>query len=513
MLNTACPEDWDMLAIQEPYLNHLGNTKASSHWRVVYPRDHCCNGSSCSRSVILINANISTDTYLILPVCSMDITAICLMGNFENLAVFNVYNNCTHNKALTALSSFLSSSLHTFYSPATDHMVWMGDFNRHHPLWELPDNHHLNSSEDNIWPLLKLLKDHDMDLALPLEMPTLQTTAGWWTRPDNVWRMLGEFDPLISCTVSPSLCPPITDHLPIVMELELPLHRAMLPPSRDFRLANWDKFNKVLTEKLTLCSPAKLIATEAEFKGKVNNLMAIILEVSNTDEIVLMKMPCPFSKHWWNKDLERLKAQRRHANNLAYRFWDIEDHLARAKAACLSKDMADCIKRSREEHWTNWLEEIDAWQIYITNKYAIWEPLDLSCNRVPKLKTMTQGVPELAVNNANKAGILAESFFPLPPQSTSTPPTTYPKPLLGIKFFTHMRIHATIRKLPPFKAPGPDRVPNVVLKRCSNTLVDHLHYIFRAVMELEVYHKEWLVSTMLVLCKPGRPAYNVAKAY
>ncbi|KNZ74021.1 hypothetical protein J132_08675 [Termitomyces sp. J132] len=48
MLNTACPEDWDMLAIQEPYLDHLGNTKASSYWRVVYPRDHCHDRSSRS---------------------------------------------------------------------------------------------------------------------------------------------------------------------------------------------------------------------------------------------------------------------------------------------------------------------------------------------------------------------------------------------------------------------------------------------------------------------------------
>ncbi|KAG5335227.1 hypothetical protein C0989_001788, partial [Termitomyces sp. Mn162] len=148
-----------------------------------------------------------------------------------------------------------------------------------------------------------------MDLALPLEMPTLQTTAGWWTCPDNIWRTLGKFDPLISCTVSPSLHPPITDYLPIVTELELPLPRAMSPPLRDFCLANWNKFNKVLAEKLALCSPAKLIAKEAEFKGKVNDLMAIILEVSNTDKIVPMKMPCPFSKHLWNKDLERLKAQ------------------------------------------------------------------------------------------------------------------------------------------------------------------------------------------------------------
>ncbi|KIM57559.1 hypothetical protein SCLCIDRAFT_55971, partial [Scleroderma citrinum Foug A] len=37
LLNGPISDEWDILALQEPALNTLGNTRASTHWRVVYP--------------------------------------------------------------------------------------------------------------------------------------------------------------------------------------------------------------------------------------------------------------------------------------------------------------------------------------------------------------------------------------------------------------------------------------------------------------------------------------------
>ena len=46
-----------------------------------------------------------------------------------------------------------------------------------------------------------------------------------------------------------------------------------------------------------------------------------------------------------------------------------------------------------------------------------------------------------------------------------------------------------------------------------DTLINHLFYIFQAALELNVYHDQWLLSSTLVLCKPSKPTYNIAKAY
>lgn len=186
LLNTARPEDWDVLALQEPFLDKIGNTKASPFWTVRYPSTHHRDGSARSHSVLLINANIATDTYTLLDIPSPDITAVRFDGQSGHLSLFNVYNDCTHNDSLISLRTYLSSSLHLALPSPNDHMLWLGDFNRHHPLWESDGNRHLNSSENDIRPLLSLLSDYDMELALPPGIHTLQTAADNWTRPDNV---------------------------------------------------------------------------------------------------------------------------------------------------------------------------------------------------------------------------------------------------------------------------------------------------------------------------------------
>ncbi|KAG5724052.1 hypothetical protein E4T56_gene4497 [Termitomyces sp. T112] len=333
-----------------------------------------------------------------------------------------MYNNCMHNEVLVSLSSFLSSSLHLACPSPEDHMIWLGDFNWHHPLWELPCNWHLNSLREFIQPLLDLLADHAMELALPLGISTLQTTADSWTRLDNVWKMHSDTDPIISCDVDASLWPSLADHLLVITKVELPVLRSSALPSRDFHLANWEAFNNALKECLTAHSPAQLILTEDEFHTKVNDLTEIIQEVIATDDVI---------------------------------------------------------------------------------------PLYFACDQVPDLKVEVNGMPTIASSNAEKATALAESFFPPPPLSTPIPHSAYPKPLADTPYFTREHIASAIGGLPPLKAPGPDSIPNIVLKRCAKALLDYLYFIF----ELNVYYLSWLESTTLVLHKPGKPVYNVAKAY
>ncbi|KAG5736093.1 hypothetical protein E4T56_gene6291 [Termitomyces sp. T112] len=473
ILAAARPKEWDVLAIQEPYLDFLGNTRASSYWRVLYPSDHRKDGSTRSRSVLLINTNISTDAFTQLTIHSTDITAVCFAGKFSFLSLFNIYNDCKHNEVLTTLSSFLSSSAHIACPSASDCMLWLGDFNCHHPLWEPVDNHHLNSPKDFIQPLLDMLTAYNMELALPPGIPMLQTASNRWTRPDNVWRSHTDVDPIISCNIVPSLCPTRADHLPIVTEVELPVQRTSSPPSKDFHSVDWTAFNEALTEHLSTCSLALPILTEEAFDTK---------------------------------------AQRRQADNLAYTFRDIPDHPAKAEAARLFREMADAIQSAKESHWKEWLENIDAQQIYTANKYVVRDPSNFSCDRVPSLKTSVDGTPSMATTNAAKAEALAESFFP-PPPSPSVPLSAYLRPLPASPGLSRDCILVAIGNLLPFKAPGPDRIPNIVLKQCADALVNHLFFIFAAVFKLRVYRPSWLESTTLVLRKPGKPAYNVAKAY
>ena len=83
----------------------------------------------------------------------------------------------------------------------------------------------------------------------------------------------------------------------------------------------------------------------------------------------------------------------------------------------------------------------------------------------------------------------------------------------GINFFTRKRIRQVAATLKPHKAPGMDGIPNVILIKSMDVLIEHLFFIYRAVFELNVYHNRWLTSTTLVLRKPGKLAYDIPNAY
>jgi hypothetical protein len=319
-------------------------------------------------------------------------------------------------------------------------------------------------------------------------------------------------NPVITCNIDPSRRPPRADHLPIISILELPVARSSAPPLRNFREADFDKLNEALDARLKRDSPAIPINTKEEFHAKVNTLIEIIQQT--VAELVPETKPCPYTKRWWTKELSDLKNAKNRLSNKAHKFRDIIDHPDKVKHKAAVNTFAETLEKTVKSHWVDWLENVSTRDIYIANKYVTSEPSDYSSARVPSLKTSLNGIPTTAATNTEKAAALAQSFFPPPPLTSSVPAdTVYPPPLPGIKLFSRRRIKRAVRLLKPHKAPGPDGIPNVILTKCIDVLIDHLYYIFKAVLELDVYHERWLQSITLVLRKIGKTSYDVAKSY
>ena len=72
--------------------------------------------------------------------------------------------------------------------------------------------------------------------------------------------------------------PPMADHLPIVMELSLPLPRAPEVQVLDFRQADWPKVNADLAQRLEEMSPTVHISTKEEFLIEVDEVVHITKE-------------------------------------------------------------------------------------------------------------------------------------------------------------------------------------------------------------------------------------------
>ncbi|KAF8580412.1 hypothetical protein K439DRAFT_1357007, partial [Ramaria rubella] len=87
---------YDIIAIQEPYIDFLGCTHAGLQWSPVYPPGHR-DFPKLTRSVLFVNTAISTNSWTQLPVNCPDITAIQITCGDCNIHIYNIYNDCTHS--------------------------------------------------------------------------------------------------------------------------------------------------------------------------------------------------------------------------------------------------------------------------------------------------------------------------------------------------------------------------------------------------------------------------------
>ena len=61
LINSPIHNSWDLILLQEPYIDALGNTKANHNWHILYPMSHLTNNSpKCS--VILVNVLLDMNT-------------------------------------------------------------------------------------------------------------------------------------------------------------------------------------------------------------------------------------------------------------------------------------------------------------------------------------------------------------------------------------------------------------------------------------------------------------------
>ena len=231
LINSKAHEHHDIILLQEPYINALGKVSASSKWRVVYPSSHLSLPDKI-RAVILINANLSTNTWHQVDITdSNDIAAVQIEGPFGTVTIINIYNDLDHSRTLVRADLALSAihdSISVLPQPHDHYLVWAGDFNRQHPRWDEERNHQLFTARalDNAQLLIDILDEHNLDMALPKDVPTLEhMRTKNWTRPDNVFCSPNAIDVLIKCMTVPEQRGAGTDHVPVDTVLGLPVTR------------------------------------------------------------------------------------------------------------------------------------------------------------------------------------------------------------------------------------------------------------------------------------------------
>ncbi|KAG2051751.1 DNase I-like protein [Suillus hirtellus] len=235
----SAARDWDIIAIQEPTIDTKGNTRATPDWHVVYPMHRYTQAN-----------------WRQLPFPSADVVIIQFTGPFGKLTILNIYNDGDKQDTPPTLHRYLESNICTIQPTHDDHVLWLGDFNCHHVLWEEERNRHLcepRQAQANAQAWIELMADYGMCQALVKDKPTLQSTrTGNWTQPDNVFCTEHTLEAFTICDTAPRLCPPKMDHIPILSTLDLDIPQATTTINYNYQDVDWEKFNSLLRTRILL---------------------------------------------------------------------------------------------------------------------------------------------------------------------------------------------------------------------------------------------------------------------
>jgi ribonuclease HI/endonuclease/exonuclease/phosphatase family metal-dependent hydrolase len=519
IINEEVSQKYDVMLIQEPYTTKFNAIRTPTNFRAVYPIDRFQNEDQI-RSVIWVNKRLDTNDWIILDIPGTnDITAIQLKGPYGKLTIFNVYNDCTHSRNEIALGNYLRRYANIITRYENHHMVWAGDFNRHHPLWDDDEDVHLFTRQAlrDAEGLIGLLADYEMQMVLPKGIPTLRhMRTKKYSRPDNVFSTPGLQDFVVKCEVDAALKPTSTDHFPVLTHIQLPQERINTPPSFNFRETDWDEFRRKLKPRLRR-SPDKPVITNAEQLNKAVESLTQALQ-ETIQEVVKRSRPRPDSKRWWNGDLIKRRQALYRLRADSYRFRALANHPSHRELRTESNRYGEAIIQAKRGHWTSYLEEMTANEIWTANKY-IKEPVGDGGNpRIPTLKVKNAAGAEISISsNEEKAETFVKIFFPPPPPAVAGHEDfedfEYPIPLPDPPQITLEQLLKHVHKPSPYKAHGPDDIPNIVLQQCASLIQERLIRIFQAILNLDLYYDPWREFTTVVLRKPSKPSYTVPKAY
>ena len=117
--------------------------------------------------------------------------------------------------------------------------------------------------------------------------------------------------------------------------------------------------------------------------------------------------------------------------------------------------------------------------------------------------------------DGGKARILANHFFPQPRTANladiqhAQPPTQF---YMDTRI-TREDILYALKRVPSNKAPGPDQIPNLLLKECREILAPFLAIFFSSCLRQAYHPLPFKHSTTVVIRKPQKPDYTKPAAY
>ena len=491
ILNDPTSSKYAILMLQEQYFSPYTNSSLTHHsWTLVESKRLENNPP---RAAIYINKNIlPAHSYepIAMEIPDMVAMAIRLAQEQCPTLVLNVYNtkNTTH---LRNLQTYLRKHLHdNIYNG----IIVAGDFNLHHPLWN-PPNYHVHDPEAEIF--INTMAQAGLKPMLPAGTITFPRAK---TAIDLVWGNEYIERRIIKCRIAGS-CDHGSDHYPVetIVNLQPCPYGPEAQQPYNYKKTDWKAFQAKLESylpTLTGCDEPTAESVDKLARDISGAVRRAIMETTPRADI------CPFSKRWWKPGLASLRKRAERAWKKFSKSGLQEDEEKWKEYRCAYHQKIDECKR------TTWQKFVDD-----ANEHSIWK-VNSYLNSLPT-NTYIPTVEGAAATNRQKTDTLSKTFFPPPAPADlkDISEATYPNPIPTNFNVTTAQVKRAIDKLAPNKAPGPDEIPNHILKRFFPSLQDHILVLAQQSMTIGHFPQPFRETITLVLRKPNKPNYMKPNAY
>jgi Endonuclease-reverse transcriptase len=353
----------------------------------------------------------------------------------------------------------------------------IGDFNLHHPLWGGLASPSQHAAADL---LLDIARNHSLELATP------QGTITWRSRGltstiDLAFVSENLSHNIVKCRPRNDIAQS-SDHVPI--ELTINIHTQPFAPERK---RCWKKLDP---EKLqTLLQEASVPHSILENNTQIDTR---IIEVTRAvtkaiEDSVPWATPSKQAKDFWSSEcVEMVKRTR----TLFYEKLRTGTRSSKQRHKEARKEKVRVIRKHRQKQFRKQIAKstnlaIGAWKLakWARNRSQIpRQPPQLPQLIVKSKDSHGQEIRQEANTLTEKFAALKSQFFPSLPNTDISDIDffTYPEPIEFDPLITDVDIATSLRWVSNDKAPGPDEIPNRILKTVPDWFIYKLNPIFNA---------------------------------
>lgn len=224
-----------------------------------------------------------------------------IKGDWGKLVIFNIYLEGDNNATVTQLKCFHRTHTDIFGNSeaGAPHVIWVGNFNHHHPHWDNPNDTRLFTPKvlKSAEGLIEVVSFLGLELALPSGIPTHQhNVIKKWTCLDQVFITDFSTNLIETCDTEMGWHGIKTDHLLVIMWLNLEIPKTVYAPTHNFCEVDWKEFCTMLSKHLTCLTTPGRILTQDHLNVSCSSLIEAIK--TSIDECVLKVKICSRSKCW-----------------------------------------------------------------------------------------------------------------------------------------------------------------------------------------------------------------------